>query len=85
MKGKLFKRSGDKVWMVKYNDPSVTEHPIPIRELPIYHKNLTISQKWSLEVGMVVEFEIIDEFTHPELYEGVPLFEGITLAKLIFN
>jgi len=84
MKGKLFKRSEDKVWMVRYNNPLVVEHPIPTCELPIYYENLNESDRWSLHENMVVEFEIIDEFTHPELYVGVGLFEGVRLAKLIF-
>jgi hypothetical protein len=30
-----------------------------------------------------VYFEIIDEFSHPEEFLGVPLFEGKNFAKLI--
>jgi hypothetical protein len=30
-----------------------------------------------------VDFEIVDEYTNPELYIGVPLWEGNKYAKLI--
>ena len=85
MKGKLFKRKEDKVWMIRYPKPGFTEDPIPYSELPIYHKNLTESQKWHMSEGSEVEFEIMDEFTHPDLYTDVPLFEGVTLAMLKFK
>jgi hypothetical protein len=84
MKGKLYKREGDRVWVIRYNNPNFTTEPIPVCELPIYHKDLTESQKWCMYQGMEIEFKIIDEFTNPELYTDVGLFEGITMAKLIF-
>lgn len=30
-----------------------------------------------------VYFEVVDEFTHPDEFIGVPIFEGKTYAKLI--
>lgn len=33
--------------------------------------------------GQDVDFEVVNEFTHPELYEDMPLFEGNKYAKLI--
>jgi len=85
MKGKLFKRKDDKVWMVRFPKPTFNESPIPESELPTYHKNLTDSQKWHMDEGNEVEFEIIDEFTHPHLYTDVGLFEGVTMAMLKFK
>ena len=32
--------------------------------------------------GQDVDFKVVDEFTHPELYEGVPLYEGTKYAIL---
>ena len=32
--------------------------------------------------GVRVEFEIVTEFTHPDLYNDVPLFEGTDYAKI---
>lgn len=82
LKGKLFKEKDSGVWMIRYVDSNVN---LMVRELPVYRENLTESQKWSMDVGMEIEFEIIDEFTHPKLYENVGLFDGITMAKLIFR
>lgn len=32
-----------------------------------------------------IEVEMVDEFTNPELYDNVPLFEGLAKPKLIKN
>lgn len=33
--------------------------------------------------GEKVNFEIVDEFTHPQLFRDVPIFDGIESAKII--
>ena len=33
--------------------------------------------------GEMVNFEIVDEFTHPQLFRDVPIFDGIESAKII--
>jgi hypothetical protein len=33
--------------------------------------------------GETVDFEIVDEFTHPRLFIDVPLFEGTDSARII--
>lgn len=47
--------------------------------LPLY----PITPSFNLFFGKEVEFEITDEFTHPELYRGVGWGDGIKYAKLI--
>lgn len=47
--------------------------------LPLYPDSITDN----LFLGKEVEFEITDEFTHPELYRGVGWGDGIKYAKLI--
>ncbi len=84
LKGKLFKKN-NQIWVVKYDNPNFTTNPIPICELPIYVKDLTESQIFSLTENMEINFEIIDEFTHSHLYTDVGLFDGVTMAKLNFN
>lgn len=43
---------------------------------------LIINNESFFEVGKQVEFEIIDEFTNPEMYTGIPIFEGKKYAKI---
>lgn len=33
--------------------------------------------------GEAVDFEIVDEFTHPQLFRDVPLFDGTESARII--
>lgn len=72
MKGNLVRK--DNEWVVRY----LTENGE--KELPLYHKsnvsNLT-------EDNTEVHFEIVDEFTHPRLFEDVDFMSGVESAKLI--
>jgi len=38
-----------------------------------------------LNNNIAIEVEMVDEFTNPEHYNGVPLFEGVAKPKLIKN
>ena len=33
--------------------------------------------------GEKVDFEIVDEFTHPQLFRDVPIFDGTESARII--
>lgn len=85
MVGELFKRKSDGVWMIRYQNPNFISQINEFVELPVYHKNLTESDKWSMYQGMKVNFDIIDEFTHPHLYRDVGLFEGNEMVLLKFK
>lgn len=76
MKGILKEtKEGMVVWYVVTIDETTY-----IKEtLPLYPNTSTIN----LFFGKEVEFEITDEFTHPELYRGVGWGDGIKYAKLI--
>jgi hypothetical protein len=52
---------------------------------PIYDKDLVELGNCAILPGDSVEFEIIDEFTHPQLFEHVGWGEGITCAKINFT
>jgi hypothetical protein len=54
-------------------------------KLPIYDKDLTKLDNHAILPGDLVEFEIIDEFTHPQLFEHVGWGDGITCAKIFFE
>ena len=72
IKGKLVRK--DNEWVVIY-ETEIGEH-----YLPLYHKsqvsNLT-------EDNTEVHFEIVDEFTHPWLFEDIGFMCGVECAKLI--
>jgi len=76
MKGILNKiESG---WVVSYrtDDMNIDSYD----NLPLFPNTELII---SLEDGKQVEFEIIDEFTHPSFYKVVGWGDGIKYAKLI--
>lgn len=76
MKGTLLKTENG--WIVEYwVGLKVFEYPLH----PDFTQYLKEPEFHNLS-GKDVEFEIMDEFTHPEHYEGIPLFEGIKYAKL---
>jgi hypothetical protein len=84
MKGTLYKKKQPKGWYVAYTTDSFKFHQT---ELPLYPDDLDSdiirwAENGSLE-NKEVEFEITDEFTHPELYRGVGWGDGIKYAKLI--
>jgi hypothetical protein len=51
------------------------------REIPVY-KEETLDLL-SLE-GKEVQFEEIDEFTHPHLFFDIPWGDGISCARIVF-
>jgi hypothetical protein len=85
MKGTLHKLS--KGWTIWYNEDPIGGNISFVDSLPIYPHDLDSdiirwAENGSLE-NKEVEFEITDEFTHPELYRGVGWGDGIKYAKLI--
>lgn len=79
MIGKLIKRENK--WVVQYkmdSDLIATDGgEIPIH--PEYAKSYFLDEE---DVGKEVEFEMIDEFIEPELYQNIPIYEGQIYAKL---
>lgn len=76
--GKLHKIDND--WVIKYNI-KLGEHVMQNKTIPLYPEDALYCL--DSDDGLSFDFEIIDEFTHPEKYENVSLFNGITYAKLI--
>ena len=84
MKGTLKKQDGK--WLVYYQEevmPRVTK----ALELPLYPADAKTLNDYgdysvSWEDGLTVQFEIIDEFTHPQLYNGLEWGSG-KMAKLL--
>ena len=65
-----------KEWVVKYCH-------ISEKELPLYHKDVeSIDEVFNPTFTKSVEFEIIDEFSHPHLFEDVSWGDGVYCAKL---
>ncbi len=73
MKGKLLKKETG--WVVSYIDYFIEQ-----RELPLYYKDI-ISD--STQDSTEIEFEIVDEFSRPELFHGVGFGDGVYCAKLL--
>jgi hypothetical protein len=86
MKGTLHKT--EQGWTVRYLDYKKAHDIMYCGEsLPLHPDDLDSeivrwAENGSLE-NKEVEFEITDEFTHPELYRGVGWGDGIKYAKLI--
>ena len=84
MKGTLHKT--DNGWVLRYATPYEYKTPtiasIAIRPDDLDSEIVRWAENGSLE-NKEVEFEITDEFTHPELYRGVGWGDGIKYAKLI--
>lgn len=80
MKGQLVFLTDENVWSVHNEDenlyiPLWYQHDEYVKSLsPYYIKNAVI--------GRDFEYEIIDEFSHPELFKVVSWGEGIICAKL---
>jgi hypothetical protein len=68
-------------WVVNYN---FTEDKTDWEQLPLHPDFVDMMDTcFRPSFSQEVEFEIIDEYSNPELYEGVPLWEGTKYAKLI--
>lgn len=71
----LLKYNGNE-WVVSY-------HQVKQKEIPVYHKDVDkINESLSKDTIKSVEFEIIDEFSHPRLFEGIPWGSGDYCAKI---
>lgn len=52
----------------------------------IYDKDLIkLKGTHGVEVGDVFKFKLVDEFTHPSLFEHKDWGHGVTCAKIIFK
>ena len=72
----LLKYNGDN-WVVNYFD-------IIEKELPLYYKEeKEINKVFNVTFTKEVEFEIVDEFSHPHLFYDIGWGDGIGCAKLI--
>lgn len=49
---------------------------------PIYDKDLGQVKDYPILIGDTVEFEIVDEFTHPQLFTHIGWGDAVTCAKL---
>jgi len=76
--GKLYKIDND--WVIKYNI-RLGENVMQSKTIPLYPEDALYCL--DSDDGLSFDFEIIDEFSHPEKYKNVGLFDGIIYAKLI--
>jgi len=87
MKGTLHKLS--KGWTVWYNEDHIGGNVSFVDDLPLHPDDVRQIEECLFDSpGVVyhsqeVEFEMVDEFTHPELYTNVGWGDGIKYAKLI--
>lgn len=72
MKGKIVITSEGEVMVTSHNQAGI---PFFLATFPNEILN-------DVKNGDEVEFQIVDEFTHPEFYKSVPLFEGPTYANI---
>jgi hypothetical protein len=75
MKGNLIHRLGGYFVLHIVNAGNI---PIQQKRIPVYPKD----QPDPSLIGTSVEFELIDEFTHPEFYQDIAFMDGIKYAKL---
>jgi|Laugrespbdmm15sd_2_1035082.scaffolds.fasta_scaffold289344_1 hypothetical protein len=76
MLGKLNKTKQG--WSVTYLDSSNI-----LNELPVYHRDVELIDAISFSQDSTeIEFEIIDEFSSPKLFEDVDFMVGVECAKL---
>lgn len=52
--------------------------PLKQKLVPVYPKDNPLES----QINKTIEFELIDEFTHPELYTDISFMDGIKYAKL---
>ncbi len=79
MKGILAKRN--KEWIVSIEEDGLNMYyPLHPDDVKICKQYGDYSLDWE---GKQVEYEVVDEFTHPHLYEGVGWGDGIVYAKLM--
>lgn len=68
--GKIVIKSGE--YFVEYSTNYGRD-----REIPVFKPESEFVD------GEMVDFEIVDEFTHPKLFRDVPLFDGTPSAMII--
>lgn len=65
-------------WSVTYLDDSNI-----LKELPVYHRDIELIEAISFSQDSTeIEFEIIDEFSSPKLFEDMDFMSGVECAKL---
>lgn len=83
--GKL--QMGEAGWSVRYPKHPTSEKIFEWKEVPLVPEDQEkINQMTSSPnpiSGVEVEFELIDEFSHPQYYENVGWGDGVELAKLV--
>ena len=80
-KGTLFNAGGKwKVMACTYWEDEV--YSVCHELVPAQQSYLNVTADPDTEIHSV-EFQIVDEFSHPEEFLGVPLFEGKNFARLI--
>lgn len=80
MTGTISSRNG--IYMVEYQVSQRISFGTPTTPLKVSMRVHPDDQS-GLEVGQYVEFVVVDEFTHPELFYNVSLFDGYACAKII--
>ena len=75
MKGELLKKNTG--WVVRYTDVFNLQ-----KELPLYHNDIVSD---STQDNTEIDFEIVDEFSHPELFHGIDFWGGLECAKLLLK
>ena len=51
-----------------------------LNRLPIY--NVEFGSEKTIDIGSEVEFDIVDEFSHPHLFENVSWGDGYKCSKI---
>ena len=64
-------------WVVEYNKIPTSNKLVYIDRALIHRP-----EEHDLREGKVVEFDIVTEYSHPEHYQDLPLWEGEQYAKL---
>ena len=76
--GRLYKL--DNEWVIKYHI-KLGENVMESKTIPLHPEDVVYCL--DSDDGLSFDFEIIDEFTHPEKYKDVGLFDGTKYAKLL--
>lgn len=76
----------DANWVVEYPKHPTSSKIYETATLPLHPDDASICIRYSDYstdwIGKNVEFEIVDEFTHPELFRGIGWGDGAQFAKL---
>ena len=69
--------------LVYKNKEWFVETEIGNKFVPLHPSDQTWMDGYNLYEGKEIEYELFDEFTNPEYYEEVSLFDGTIYGKLI--